>query len=238
MRRLIAACCCLARRPFCRRAKYEVLSASAQAALHQGRFGLPAERHLLQDADGSGRLAGRHVAPAGKTHSQPRIPDRSVAQRPLRGDPGRTRPAVGARPDAGRIGLPKYAVSSAGARGYMQVMPFWVKLIGRPTTRYSTCAPTCATAAPSCATTWISRRATSTVPWAATTAAWANRNIEYGSCRMAEPVGSTTSRPAWRRPATNQRPRPCRATCPSCRASTCRCRPSENCFIIFCVCSN
>ena len=26
----------------------------------------------------------------------------------------------------------KYAVSSAGARGYMQVMPFWVKLIGQP----------------------------------------------------------------------------------------------------------
>ena len=27
----------------------------------------------------------------------------------------------------------KYAVSRAGARGYMQVMPFWVKLIGQPT---------------------------------------------------------------------------------------------------------
>jgi soluble lytic murein transglycosylase-like protein len=26
----------------------------------------------------------------------------------------------------------KYAVSRAGARGYMQVMPFWVKLIGTP----------------------------------------------------------------------------------------------------------
>jgi len=26
----------------------------------------------------------------------------------------------------------KYAVSSAGARGYMQVMPFWVKMIGTP----------------------------------------------------------------------------------------------------------
>ena len=26
----------------------------------------------------------------------------------------------------------KYAVSHAGARGYMQVMPFWVKLIGKP----------------------------------------------------------------------------------------------------------
>jgi len=26
----------------------------------------------------------------------------------------------------------KYAVSSAGAQGYMQVMPFWIKLIGKP----------------------------------------------------------------------------------------------------------
>lgn len=26
----------------------------------------------------------------------------------------------------------KYAVSSAGARGYMQIMPFWVDVIGRP----------------------------------------------------------------------------------------------------------
>ena len=28
-------------------------------------------------------------------------------------------------------GFKKYAVSRAGARGYMQVMPFWVKLIGQ-----------------------------------------------------------------------------------------------------------
>jgi soluble lytic murein transglycosylase-like protein len=28
-------------------------------------------------------------------------------------------------------GFRKYALSSAGARGYMQVMPFWLKLIGR-----------------------------------------------------------------------------------------------------------
>ena len=27
-------------------------------------------------------------------------------------------------------GFKKYAVSSAGARGYMQVMPFWLKLLG------------------------------------------------------------------------------------------------------------
>ena len=29
-------------------------------------------------------------------------------------------------------GFRKYAVSNAGARGYMQVMPFWVKVIGQP----------------------------------------------------------------------------------------------------------
>lgn len=29
-------------------------------------------------------------------------------------------------------GFRKYAVSSAGARGYMQIMPFWVRLIGNP----------------------------------------------------------------------------------------------------------
>ena len=29
-------------------------------------------------------------------------------------------------------GFRKYAVSSAGARGYMQVMPFWIKVIGQP----------------------------------------------------------------------------------------------------------
>ena len=29
-------------------------------------------------------------------------------------------------------GFRKYAVSSAGARGYMQVMPFWLRLIGAP----------------------------------------------------------------------------------------------------------
>ncbi|MCL6555200.1 MAG: lytic transglycosylase domain-containing protein [Burkholderiales bacterium] len=29
-------------------------------------------------------------------------------------------------------GFRKYAISSASARGYMQVMPFWVKLIGTP----------------------------------------------------------------------------------------------------------
>ena len=29
-------------------------------------------------------------------------------------------------------GFRKYAVSSSGARGYMQVMPFWIRIIGEP----------------------------------------------------------------------------------------------------------
>ncbi len=32
-------------------------------------------------------------------------------------------------------GFKKYAVSSAGAMGFMQVMPFWVKVIGKPRDR-------------------------------------------------------------------------------------------------------
>jgi soluble lytic murein transglycosylase-like protein len=32
-------------------------------------------------------------------------------------------------------GFKRYAVSSAGAMGYMQVMPFWVKVIGQPRDR-------------------------------------------------------------------------------------------------------
>lgn len=32
-------------------------------------------------------------------------------------------------------GFKKYAVSTAGAMGYMQVMPFWVKVIGQPRDR-------------------------------------------------------------------------------------------------------
>jgi hypothetical protein len=71
-------------------------------------------------------------------------------------------------------GFKKYAVSSAGARGYMQVMPFWVKLIGSEGSRTCfTCARTCDSAAPSCATTSTSKTATSSARWAVTTAAWA-----------------------------------------------------------------
>jgi soluble lytic murein transglycosylase-like protein len=35
-------------------------------------------------------------------------------------------------------GFKRYAVSSAGAMGYMQVMPFWIKVIGQPGDRLFT----------------------------------------------------------------------------------------------------
>jgi len=43
----------------------------------------------------------------------------------------------------------KFAVSSAGARGYMQVMPFWPRLLGHGDSEraVSSCRPTCASAA-------------------------------------------------------------------------------------------
>ena len=50
-------------------------------------------------------------------------------------------------------GFRKYAVSSSGARGYMQVMPFWIRIIGEPKHNLFALRTTCATAASSCATT-------------------------------------------------------------------------------------
>ena len=46
-------------------------------------------------------------------------------------------------------GFRKYAISTAGARGYMQVMPFWARADRRRRRRRgcSTCRPTCASAA-------------------------------------------------------------------------------------------
>ena len=70
----------------------------------------------------------------------------------------------------------QYAISGVGARGLMQVMPFWKTISANLRTTCSTSAPTCATAAPSCATTTISKKATSSALWRASTAAWAATN--------------------------------------------------------------
>ncbi len=112
--------------------KYEPLSASVQAALHSAisdqavpflAFDSAEEARAWLDAM-SGKLARR-------------IPDRRQREELL----------VTVHYEARRAALDpqlvlgliqvesafrKYAVSSAGARGFMQVMPFWVKEIGRP----------------------------------------------------------------------------------------------------------
>jgi soluble lytic murein transglycosylase-like protein len=69
-------------------------------------------------------------------------------------------------------GFRKYAISSAGARGYMQVMPFWTRAIGDGDAAAVPHADQHAlSAASSCATTSTARRATSSWRWGATTAA-------------------------------------------------------------------
>ena len=112
--------------------KYEPLAASAQAALHAAVSDRAApepqfasiEEKIAWLTEMSQRL-------------EKRIPDREARLEFLKT----------VRYEAQRAGLDpqlvlgliqvesgfrKHAVSTAGARGYMQVMPFWVKLIGNP----------------------------------------------------------------------------------------------------------
>ncbi|GAB4165051.1 MAG: lytic transglycosylase domain-containing protein [Rhodocyclaceae bacterium] len=111
--------------------RYEALAASVQAALHaavsdraapEPKFASLAEK-LAWLSEMSRRLESR-------------VPDRGLRLELLKT----------VHYEASRAGLDpqlvlaviqvesnfrKYAVSTAGARGYMQVMPFWVSLIGR-----------------------------------------------------------------------------------------------------------
>ena len=133
-------------------------------------------------------------------------------------------------------GFRKYAVSRAGARGYMQVMPFWIEA-DRPAEPQP--VPPAhqprATAAPSCATISTSRTATTSARSAATTAASASPSIPISvlaawrgrwkydgpdardragcsSATRASPTGSTASR----RPSA-ARSCSCTGACTSCR---------------------
>lgn len=116
--------------------QYEVLSAATRSSLSRAAADRPApENYLVTNADGQRWLADMRA----------RITSRA---------PGRFAAPVDADAflktvhyEATRAGLDpqlvlaiidvesafrKYAVSKAGARGYMQVMPFWVKEIGQP----------------------------------------------------------------------------------------------------------
>ena len=134
MRRLIAALCLFsASAAFAGAQKYELLSASVQAILHKAVVapgptpdsfrGAPLER-----ADWLSAMSPRLMK---------RIPNEQDRYDTLKKVHYEAKRA-GLDPQLvlGLIqvesGFRQYAVSSAGARGYMQVMPFWVKLIGSP----------------------------------------------------------------------------------------------------------
>jgi len=110
--------------------QYETLSASVQATLHKS-IADQATPTLAFDNE----LEARRWLAAMSSRLARRMPDRLLREEFL----------ITVHYEAKRAGLDpqmvlgliqvesnfrKYAVSSAGARGYMQVMPFWMKLIG------------------------------------------------------------------------------------------------------------
>lgn len=112
--------------------QYEPLAASVRAALHAAVSDLGAPELLIADA---GERA--HWLQDMSRRLERRIPDRNYREELL----------ISVHYEATRAGLDpqlvlglievesafrKYAVSSAGARGFMQVMPFWTRLIGSP----------------------------------------------------------------------------------------------------------
>lgn len=133
MRRLIAAICLLsASTAFAGAQKYEPLSASVQAALQKAvsdaRPPASSFRDSMEAVDWLSEMSRR---------LEKRIPNREYRLELLRAAHYEaTRAGLDPQLVLGLMqvesGFRKYAVSSSGARGFMQVMPFWVKLIGHP----------------------------------------------------------------------------------------------------------
>lgn len=111
--------------------QYQPLAASVRAALHQAISDAAAPALPIPDADERGQWLGEM-----SRRLEKRIPDPAY----------RTELLTSIHYEATRAGLDpqlvlgliqiesnfrKYAISTAGARGYMQVMPFWIKVIGR-----------------------------------------------------------------------------------------------------------
>lgn len=111
--------------------KYEPLAASVQAALHAA----VADRASPEPRFPSAQEKEAWITEMSR-RLEKRIPDRAGRSEFLRTVYYEAQRA-GLDPQLvlGLIqvesGFRKYAVSHAGARGYMQVMPFWIKLIGQ-----------------------------------------------------------------------------------------------------------
>ena len=111
--------------------KYEPLSASVQAALTRSISDqAPPKSSFLDSMDAVDWLSEM------SRRLEKRIPDRESRLEFLRAvHYEATRAGLDPQLVLGLIqvesGFKKYSVSSAGARGFMQVMPFWIKVIGR-----------------------------------------------------------------------------------------------------------
>jgi soluble lytic murein transglycosylase-like protein len=116
----------------CGEQKYEPLADSVRERLYrQVSAKGPATMHFRSEDD-----ANRWLTTMEK-RLEKRIPDRKLRLELLRTvQYEATRARLDPQLVLGVIevesGFRKYAVSTAGARGYMQVMPFWIKLIGGP----------------------------------------------------------------------------------------------------------
>jgi len=134
VRCLIAAICCLlsASAVFAGAQKYEPLSASVQAALHKAVSDAKPPGSSFRDA-----MEAVDWLTEMSRRLEKRIPAREYRLELLRAvHYEATRAGLDPQLVLGLMqvesGFRKYAVSPASARGYMQVMPFWVKLIGQP----------------------------------------------------------------------------------------------------------
>ena len=111
--------------------QYEPLAASVQAALHAA----VADQAPLDPSFQRSPERARWLAEMSQRLAR-RIPDEAYRSELLRAvHYEATRAGLDPQLVLGLIqvesGFKKYALSTAGARGFMQVMPFWVKLIGR-----------------------------------------------------------------------------------------------------------
>ena len=223
---------CICRRPDVRAALGERAGGSAQ-----GRF-----RHAPPSSSFSNPLDAVEWLAEMSRRLEKRIPDREDRLDLLRSvHYEATRAGLDPQLVLGLMqvesGFRKYAVSSAGARGYMQVMPFWVKLIGnrndnlfhlRTNLRYG-CT--------------ILRHYLD-IEKGDLYRALGRYNGSLGKPEYPNMVRAAwekqwsyaDSRPSLPRPAADQRPMP--GIMPFMPRIILAMPPLENCFIIFCVCSN
>jgi soluble lytic murein transglycosylase-like protein len=130
MRRLILICCLFAANTWAGAQREEGLSASVQASLQRAVADVAAPRLVFDNEIEAQRWIGDM-----STRLQKRMPDADMRRLFLTSvHYEATRAGLDPQLVLGLIqvesGFRKYAISSSGARGFMQVMPFWVRSIG------------------------------------------------------------------------------------------------------------